>query len=560
MTGSASASASTSTHAVPMTVDTKRPTSAAVYPARGQETSDLSTPQHSSYCTYSLVMWMLYLSITTLAILDRFTTNVWPRQNCRIGKGTCGNDSAMSFDNPWTVIFYEFVARVAGRVMIVSLNFQFITMMKRSFQWLQDKTMKNRCIDMSNVRGENVWFHIVNGCVLIVSTLLHIWSILFPVFFSGFDVQVRAGEFEWPVSERKPAGFKHVDVNATMVTLQVDDAARLGVISVLFAVLVPISLQWMGNHMWHIGELLHIFVAVVYFFDIVRRHTHPRSWIFNTPFFLAWLFDLVVLSRCMRREVQLNIRSIGRQYAVMLWKEDSRGKNMRESPIAEHVYLKLRSAAVLEKAHPFTTFKRRGTRFLGTDWDVGVIVRLYNHRRLLPGTGGLSHTARFVLGEEAVQTVYRWPLSHGDISRTFARLHHQDKVALVASGSALGFLLDGIQDRRGHGITRVLFTCRCKDLITWASDSLGRLTAASSSKPTFYFGYTGVESISDEDIAIGTLCRGRLDFDTLLAGGDIDVVICVGSAPLQKAVWKMCTARRIRILISRHTSIPRMMC
>ena len=42
--------------------------------------------------SYEAFVWVLFIAATTLAIVDRFTTNVWPRQVFSIGSGSAGND------------------------------------------------------------------------------------------------------------------------------------------------------------------------------------------------------------------------------------------------------------------------------------------------------------------------------------------------------------------------------------------------------------------------------------------------------------------------------------
>eukprot|EP00534_Pseudo-nitzschia_fraudulenta_P000213 CAMPEP_0201131298 /NCGR_PEP_ID=MMETSP0850-20130426/42431_1 /ASSEMBLY_ACC=CAM_ASM_000622 /TAXON_ID=183588 /ORGANISM="Pseudo-nitzschia fraudulenta, Strain WWA7" /LENGTH=281 /DNA_ID=CAMNT_0047401305 /DNA_START=242 /DNA_END=1087 /DNA_ORIENTATION=+ len=46
----------------------------------------------SPLATYETFVWVLFVSTTILAIVDRFTTNFWPRQMFSIGSGSAGND------------------------------------------------------------------------------------------------------------------------------------------------------------------------------------------------------------------------------------------------------------------------------------------------------------------------------------------------------------------------------------------------------------------------------------------------------------------------------------
>ena len=77
---------------------------------------------------YEVMLWTVHIAVTTLAIIDRFTTNFWPRQSFTIGSGTAGNDCMNGFkEGPWSVVVYDVLARVSGRFSIVAFNFMLIT-------------------------------------------------------------------------------------------------------------------------------------------------------------------------------------------------------------------------------------------------------------------------------------------------------------------------------------------------------------------------------------------------------------------------------------------------
>ncbi len=77
---------------------------------------------------YETVLWTVHAVITTLAIVDRFTTNYWPRQSFTIGSGSAGNDRMDGFkEGPWSVVLYDFLARFSGRFSIVCFNFMLVT-------------------------------------------------------------------------------------------------------------------------------------------------------------------------------------------------------------------------------------------------------------------------------------------------------------------------------------------------------------------------------------------------------------------------------------------------
>jgi len=77
---------------------------------------------------YEHALWTLHSIITVLAIVDRFTTNYWPRQSFQVGQGSAGNDRMIGFkEGPWSVIAYDVLARLSGRFSIVVFNFMLIS-------------------------------------------------------------------------------------------------------------------------------------------------------------------------------------------------------------------------------------------------------------------------------------------------------------------------------------------------------------------------------------------------------------------------------------------------
>ena len=57
--------------------------------------------------------------------------------------------------------------------------------------------------------------------------------------------------------------------------------------SLLLGVLMPLTYYWLKSK-YHLGIVLHNLISVMFFFDIVRRHTHPHNWILNTPVSSNW--------------------------------------------------------------------------------------------------------------------------------------------------------------------------------------------------------------------------------------------------------------------------------
>ena len=82
--------------------------------------------------SYKSILWFLHISITALAVIDRFTTNAWPRQMFSIGAGSAGSDRITGFKpGPWSVVhmmsLLEFrdVSRSAHLTSCSSLGFRY---------------------------------------------------------------------------------------------------------------------------------------------------------------------------------------------------------------------------------------------------------------------------------------------------------------------------------------------------------------------------------------------------------------------------------------------------
>lgn len=104
------------------------------------------------FIRYETLVWLVYGAITVLAIADRFSTNLWPRQVFRIGRGTAGSDFTDGLKaGPWSVKFYDIVARVSGRYSILALNLLLFTAMKTTESFLSESWISRRAVDFSDV-------------------------------------------------------------------------------------------------------------------------------------------------------------------------------------------------------------------------------------------------------------------------------------------------------------------------------------------------------------------------------------------------------------------------
>ncbi len=196
--------------------------------------------------------------------------------------------------------------------------------------------------------------------------------------------------------------------------LQVDDVFRMVEMTIFLCILLPISVRWFATK-WHAGVHLHRLVNLVYFVDIVRRHSHPHSWILNTPVFILYLLDKHVFTYFYKRNKSPAMRRVrlGEDFMVLYW----------DSPygftdtVGPDYSLLMNNASFLEQKHVFTCFENRSGRGLedsneeededGVDsyaneaddnrkWAVGVVIRVFRRPRspVLGARDRVSHTQR----------------------------------------------------------------------------------------------------------------------------------------------------------------------
>ena len=337
-------------------------------------------------------------------------------------------------------------------------------------QFVASSWIGQHIMDCSNITKSNNEAHKLNGIALCILTLIHVWSILLPCVTHKWKAQVVPGSFEYPLSERAPPGFKDADAENQIMSLQVDDIYRMVEMTLLLGVLTPLSIRWM-QRCWHLGIQVHRFVAVLYFVDIVRRHSHPHSWVFNTPIFVIWILDKVVSMIWRRIKVPSVIsETISPDYIVLYWTNGVGSCSANEIVgVGSKYFMKLYPSSWMEPRHPFTTFKNRSGNcdFLvhasgqkrSTHTNGAVIHIFHNDRKPRIGSqsGTRSHTERIAkaCNEASVcePSLSIWGPFQGKISNLipkallntgggpFRRLNGKN-VVLAGSGSAINFMID----------------------------------------------------------------------------------------------------------------------
>lgn len=322
--------------------------------------------------SYYITFWSIFSITTALAIIDRFTTNIWPRQDFAY---TNSQNQTVRFGGdfidglkpgPWTVKIYDILARISGRYAITSCNALFLTMMTTSHVLLEDTYIGRNVIDFSDVHAR-IKCHIITGVSMCVLMILHMWTVLFPVFFSKFSVEVKSGSFRFPLSEGSPSGFKDQRPYANQTEdgfwghtmLQVDDLARLIVITIILVPLMIFSYKKFSSN-YRLGIRVHQFIFILYFIDLIRRHTHPHCWIINVPVFVLWVFDKILGYIYQHEKIKANYFKISEDYSLVYFKVGQAEKNIDN--LAQIYYSRLVGfGRKFERKHPFTCFKNRNS-------------------------------------------------------------------------------------------------------------------------------------------------------------------------------------------------------
>lgn len=513
--------------------------------------------------SYEVATWSIYLAFTALAIADRFVWNVWPRQTFSIDGGSAGSDRTEGYKpGPWSVVTYDVLARISGRFAICCFNLLLVTRLQFFEHYLPASFIGRYVLDCSNIVKANIRLHRWNAIALCVLTLIHVWSILFPCVTHGYSAQVIPGTFEYPLSERAPKGFKDANPETQTMSLQVDDVFRLVEMTILLGVLTPLSVRWLARR-WHIGIHIHRFVSVVYFVDIVRRHTHPHSWVLNTPVFVLWLLDKA-WSAFNKRNYSPTVTRLrlSQDYILLRWKHKDQGAEASSDGIGRDYYLRLKKSSFLETAHIFTTFKNRsGFPLFGDneDWSVACIIRVFRKKRV-PQIGFKdphSHTLRMLKASSLTMTA--WGPKQGEMSGLVKNqlLNPGCKdLILVGSGAGVNYILDALQWLAGNRPAcmslKMLFSTRDVDLFDWVKSTTKALIPhdQQDGKLQVLLALTASASkevdVESPDSQVVCTVSGRIDFFHMIPRGAL--VFCQGSSTLRQTVCSICKVQKAKFV------------
>ena len=546
---------------------------------------------------YEWFISVIHYTLCLIVILDRFYWNVWPRQTFQIGTGSAGSDRMDGLKpGPWSVALYDVLARTSGRYSILAYNFLLLTRME-SIEWFFAETfIAKYLLDCRNIVNANLRMHRWNGIALCVMTLLHVWSILFPCICHGYQPLLVPGQFEWPLSERTPRRCSEdedpkedgcwpgdTDPEKKTMGLQVDDVFRMVEMTVFLAILMPISVRWLANR-WHAAIHLHRFIHIVYFVDIVRRHSHPHSWILNTPVFVLFYLDKWIFSFFHKRNNKPQIKrvKISPDFMVLFWKNPFLGKTDTVGP---DYALRLHGTSIFEDKHVFTCFENRAGIALNDDddknhfdWDVGVVIRVFRNRRTPRLMGEkMSHTSRMYEegndhdnndDDNGLKMLITGP-RQGEMSESVKFALLQERVVLIGAGSAINYLLDCLQwccaDVVGNCPlfpVKIVYSTRDRALFHWCYEAIvNLLRECKCGSFDVTMALTGehqdtdtenrkqeqscsIEGTTEQYKFFRTInvVTNRLAFDKIISSST--TVFCQGSGSLKDAVNRVCRNKK----------------
>ena len=341
--------------------------------------------------------------------------------------------------------------------------------------------------------------------------------------------------------------------------LQGDDVFRMIEMTIFLAVLMPISVRWLANR-WHAAIHLHRFIHVVYFVDIVRRHSHPHSWILNTPVFFLFYLDKWVFAFLHKRNNKPIVKRVklSDDFMVLYWKSPFGTTDT----VGPDYALRLHNTPIWEDKHVFTCFENRtGTAFnddINSDeWDVGSVIRVFRNKRTPRIGEKFSHTQRmYDEGEKDGPTMLVTGPRQGEMSEIIKFALVEKPIVLIGAGSAINYIIDAVQycmhDPPLHPV-KIVYSTRDRQLFDWCFQNLSSLLS-STAKPGFHItlAYTGQEQekISGEETEYPeeqptsesehpiTVVTGRVNIEDYLLPGT--TAFCQGSGGLKNAVEKAC--------------------
>ena len=239
---------------------------------------------------------------------------------------------------------------------------------------------------------------------------------------------------------------------------------------------------------------------MLYFVDIVRRHSHPHSWVLNTPVFVLWILDKVacLFWRLIKSPNVIRER-ISDDYVALYWTANDQYPN-DITAVGSNFFMIVEPSSWVESRHPFTSFKNRGVSLAEAGhYTHGAVIRTFHNARKPPLGGEIrSHTERFVKGSPSSFSI--WGPFQGHVTNLIPKSFPKDgeaqerTVVLAGSGSAVTFMIDLMShlstaedttfDLKNDKLKQVIFLYSTRDqsLYEWVIHAMTTLAHAINKK------------------------------------------------------------------------------
>eukprot|EP01064_Diplonema_japonicum_P032857 TRINITY_DN629_c2_g1_i1.p1 TRINITY_DN629_c2_g1~~TRINITY_DN629_c2_g1_i1.p1 ORF type:complete len:616 (+),score=179.31 TRINITY_DN629_c2_g1_i1:70-1848(+) len=458
---------------------------------------------------YETLFWVVWIVFTLIAVCDRLWINSWPRES--FGKDGYGTDKRNVIDGPWTVQLYDVTARISGRLCITALMGICVTILNVVFNFLSESKTLQKYVFLWDWREANLRIHKALGITLALSTVPHVWSVLFPVFFSSYSLQfetVHETELRFPISEAKSC----IEMNTAnnTVCIDSDDLGRLIGMTIMFCIMIPITVSKVFlRFRYSLAWKLHVLMGFLYTVDITRRRTHPHTWVLNMPLFVVVGVN-AILSRYLYRVAELDVVKtvvLDGKYTLVFLKRNPKytyaeslvgdvwwfnghpftvlsnkgqkwegvGEEQQEEPSWEGHKFQIQEGGqvvrqdTMPSMHRISLHQQGGEDSEDIEWDYTVIMQVFE------GTPSKPSGTEKIISATSVKSQGPYRATHGLLAHTGVN----PPLVLIASGSGGTYLVEFLMHLREHNITpvhpvKIYYTARSIPLFQLITDQLCR--------------------------------------------------------------------------------------
>ncbi len=299
--------------------------------------------------SYELLQWIFIILFTLIAVIDRFTINLWPLWVDSPGPTIPGN---------FSVTCFSLISWISSRMLLVSSSYIFLFQNRVFWNWFVEIPIINKYISIGDIHQINNRIHYYVGIYFIgIPVLLHVWSIIFAVIFPQNPPNEMKLYFEWMRPNDPISGNSIPFYSNNLLSLGLNDLYRIISTSITFFILIPYSIiKCLQNSIsWSFAQYIHLFGGIIYTVDLIRMYSHPHCWVFNLPFIFWWILDRIYGIFYYRRCVAKIVKKIhlDQQYLILYLRIPHKYYLLHS--IGDVFYFNILDNG-WDRSHPFTVF------------------------------------------------------------------------------------------------------------------------------------------------------------------------------------------------------------